>query len=110
MGTLQQKTAHDCIERIIGADADYPVTTTPAGRWGLTPEMVAAVSKLMRNQDLVAVARKIKVVTAFRNTIGLPGRLSTRLPDRRPGGYCDGDSGWLAAGLGGCVYRYKPGG
>ncbi|MGZ5960176.1 MAG: ethanolamine ammonia-lyase subunit EutB, partial [Rhizomicrobium sp.] len=46
---------------------------------GLTPEMAAAVSKLMRNQDLIAVARKVSVVTRFNNTIGLPGRLSTRL-------------------------------
>ena len=51
---------------------------------GLTPEMVAAVSKLMRNQDLIAVARKCQVVTAFRNTIGLPGRLATRLQPNHP--------------------------
>jgi ethanolamine ammonia-lyase large subunit len=51
---------------------------------GLTPEMVAAVSKLMRNQDLVSVARKIRVVTAFRNTLGLPGRLSVRLQPNHP--------------------------
>src|SRR4029078_12255848 len=43
---------------------------------GLTPEMVAAVSKLMRNQDLVLVAQKCRVVTHFRNTLGLPGRMS----------------------------------
>ncbi len=41
---------------------------------GITPEMAAAVSKLMRNQDLVAVARKCRVVTRFRSTVGLPGR------------------------------------
>jgi ethanolamine ammonia-lyase large subunit len=51
---------------------------------GLTPEMAAAVSKLMRVQDLVAVARKISVVTKFRTTIGLPGRLSTRLQPNHP--------------------------
>lgn len=51
---------------------------------GLTPEMVAAVSKLMRNQDLVAVARKARVVTAFRTTLGLPGRLATRLQPNHP--------------------------
>jgi ethanolamine ammonia-lyase large subunit len=51
---------------------------------GITPEMAAAVSKLMRNQDLVAVARKIRVVTAFRNRIGLRGRLSTRLQPNHP--------------------------
>jgi ethanolamine ammonia-lyase large subunit len=51
---------------------------------GLTPEMVAAVSKLMRNQDLVVAARKCRVVTRFRNTIGLPGRLSVRLQPNHP--------------------------
>jgi ethanolamine ammonia-lyase large subunit len=51
---------------------------------GLTPEMVAAVSKLMRLQDLVAVARKRQVVTRFRTTVGLPRRLSTRLQPNHP--------------------------
>lgn len=51
---------------------------------GLTPEMAAAVSKIMRNQDLIAVARKIEVTTRFRNTIGLPGRLSVRLQPNHP--------------------------
>jgi ethanolamine ammonia-lyase large subunit len=51
---------------------------------GLTPEMVAAVSKLMRNQDLVLVASKRRVVTRFRDTIGLPGRLSVRLQPNHP--------------------------
>jgi ethanolamine ammonia-lyase large subunit len=51
---------------------------------GLTPEMVAAVSKLMRNQDLVLAARKCEVVTRFRNTIGLRGRLSVRLQPNHP--------------------------
>src|SRR6202048_24402 len=51
---------------------------------GLTPEMAAAASKLMRLQDLVLVARKISVVTRFRTTVGLPGRLSTRLQPNHP--------------------------
>jgi ethanolamine ammonia-lyase large subunit len=51
---------------------------------GLMPEMVAAVSKLMRAQDLIAVARKIEVVTRFRTTVGLRGRLSTRLQPNHP--------------------------
>lgn len=51
---------------------------------GVTPEMVAAASKLMRNQDLIAVARKCRVVTAFRNTIGLAGRFSVRLQPNHP--------------------------
>ena len=51
---------------------------------GITPEMAAAVSKIMRLQDLVLVARKCKVVTAFRNTLGLEGGLSTRLQPNHP--------------------------
>ena len=51
---------------------------------GLTPEMAAAVSKLMRVQDLIAVARKIRVVTRFRTTVGLAGRLSARLQPNHP--------------------------
>ncbi|KAB8054834.1 ethanolamine ammonia-lyase subunit EutB [Janthinobacterium rivuli] len=51
---------------------------------GITPEMAAAVSKLMRLQDLVLVARKCRVVTSFRNTLGLEGRLSTRLQPNHP--------------------------
>ncbi len=51
---------------------------------GITPEMAAAVSKLMRNQDLIAVAAKRQVVTGFRNTIGLKGRLSVRLQPNHP--------------------------
>ena len=46
---------------------------------GVTPEMAAAVGKLMRNQDLIAMARKISVTSAFRTTLGLPRRLSVRL-------------------------------
>ena len=51
---------------------------------GLTPEVAAAVSKLMRNQDLIAAARKVSVVTRLNNTIGLPGRLSVRLQPNHP--------------------------
>jgi ethanolamine ammonia-lyase large subunit len=51
---------------------------------GLTPEMAAAVSKLMRVQDLIAAAAKIHVVTRFRTTVGLPGRLSARLQPNHP--------------------------
>ena len=51
---------------------------------GVTPEMAAAVSKLMRSQDLVLAARKCQVITRFRNTLGLPGRLSTRLQPNHP--------------------------
>jgi ethanolamine ammonia-lyase large subunit len=51
---------------------------------GLTPEMAAAASKLMRAQDLILVASKIRVVTRFRTTVGLPGRLSARLQPNHP--------------------------
>jgi ethanolamine ammonia-lyase large subunit len=53
-------------------------------RKGITPEMAAAVSKIMRNQDLVLAGQKCKVVTRFRNTIGLKGRFSTRLQPNHP--------------------------
>lgn len=52
--------------------------------WGLTPEIVAAVSKIMRNQDLISVSQKCNVVSKFRNTLGLPGRLSVRLQPNHP--------------------------
>ena len=51
---------------------------------GLTPEMVAAVSKIMRLQDLMVAASRVHVVTAFRTTVGLPGRLSVRLQPNHP--------------------------
>jgi ethanolamine ammonia-lyase large subunit len=51
---------------------------------GLIPEMAAAVCKLMRVQDLITVSRKVRVVTRFRTTVGLPGRLSTRLQPNHP--------------------------
>ncbi|WP_420997830.1 ethanolamine ammonia-lyase subunit EutB [Cupriavidus sp. 30B13] len=68
---------------------------------GITPEMAAAVSKLMRNQDLVAVARKCRVVTRFRNTIGLPGRLSVRLQPNHP---TDDPKGIAASMIDGLLY------
>ena len=67
---------------LLGDAATMPVLTALAP--GLTPEMVAAVSKLMRNQDLIAVARKVQVITRFRNTIGLPGHLAVRLKPNHP--------------------------
>jgi ethanolamine ammonia-lyase large subunit len=68
---------------------------------GLTPEMVAAVSKLMRNQDLILVARKCSVVTRFRNTLGLPGRLAVRLQPNHP---TDDLRGIAASTLDGLMY------
>jgi ethanolamine ammonia-lyase large subunit len=66
---------------------------------GLTPEMVSAVSKLMRLQDLILVAKKCQVVTRFRNTVGLPGRLSTRLQPNHPTDDLSGIAASLVDGL-----------
>ena len=69
--------------------------------WGITPEMAAAVSKLMRNQDLVLAARKCQVITGFRTTIGLPGRLAVRLQPNHP---TDDLRGIVASVLDGLMY------
>lgn len=68
---------------------------------GLMPEMVAAVSKLMGNQDLILVAQKRRVVTAFRNTLGLAGRLAVRLQPNHP---TDDPKGIAAAVVDGLLY------
>ena len=68
---------------------------------GITPEIAAAVSKLMRNRDLIAVTRKIRVVTAFRNTLGLPGRMGSRLQPNHP---ADDLKGIAASTLDGLAY------
>ena len=68
---------------------------------GLTPEMVAAVCKIMSNQDLVLAVQKARVVTRFRNTIGLPGRLSVRLQPNHP---TDDPKGIAASILDGLLY------
>ncbi|PXW98178.1 ethanolamine ammonia-lyase heavy chain [Sphaerotilus hippei] len=84
---------------LLGEQADEAALT--ALRPGLTPEMVAAVSKLMRHQDLILVARKCRVVTRFRNTIGLPGHLAVRLQPNHP---ADSLSGIAASMLDGLLY------
>ena len=68
---------------------------------GITPEMAAAASKLMRNQDLILAARKCRVVTRFRDTIGLPGRLSVRIQPNHP---TDDPRGIAASILDGLLY------
>jgi ethanolamine ammonia-lyase large subunit len=84
---------------LLSYEADTPTLRALAP--GLIPEMTAAVSKLMRNQDLIAVARKCTVITKFRNTIGLPGRLSTRLQPNHP---TDDLRGIAASTLDGLLY------
>ncbi|QBR71091.1 ethanolamine ammonia lyase large subunit [Beijerinckiaceae bacterium] len=82
--------------------SDEATTATLSGlAAGITPEMAAAVSKLMRNQDLIAVARKLSVVTRFRTTIGLPGRLAVRIQPNHPS---DDLSGIGASILDGLMY------
>lgn len=75
-------TVGDLRNWLLSADATTEKLT--ALQAGLTPEMVAAVSKIMRNQDLILVAKKCRVLTQFRNTIGLEGHLSTRLQPNHP--------------------------
>jgi ethanolamine ammonia-lyase large subunit len=80
-----------------GPDA---ATAIAAVSRALTPEMAAAVSKIMRNQDLIAVARAITVTAAFRTTVGLPGTLATRLQPNHP---TDDPRGIAAATLDGLL-------
>ncbi|MDX5629238.1 MULTISPECIES: ethanolamine ammonia-lyase subunit EutB [unclassified Brenneria] len=68
---------------------------------GITPEMAAAVSKIMRNQDLILAAKKCRVTTKFRNTIGLPGHISVRLQPNHP---TDDLKGIAASMLDGLLY------
>jgi ethanolamine ammonia-lyase large subunit len=68
---------------------------------GITPEMAAAVSKLMRNQDLILAAKKCRVVTKFRDTIGLPGTMAVRLQPNHP---TDSRAGVAASIIDGLMY------
>ncbi|SKA17061.1 Ethanolamine ammonia-lyase heavy chain [Enhydrobacter aerosaccus] len=81
-------------------------------RPGVTPEMVAAVSKLCRLQDLLTIAAKCHVVTRFRTTIGLPGRLSVRLqpnhPSDDPAGIAASIMDGLLLGAGDAVIGINP--
>src|SRR6202047_5190849 len=86
-------TVGDFRDWLLTEAADTETLRALAG--GLTPEMAAAVSKIMRLQDLIAVAAKCRNVTRFRNTIGLAGRLSTRLQPNHP----TDDSRGIAASL-----------
>jgi ethanolamine ammonia-lyase large subunit len=92
-------TVGDFRNWLLGNDVDAAALTALAP--GVTPEMAAAVSKIMRVQDLVLVARKCSVTTRFRNTIGLPGRLSTRLQPNHP---TDDGTGIAASLLDGLLY------
>jgi ethanolamine ammonia-lyase large subunit len=94
---VRHLTVGDFRNWLLGDAADTAILAALAP--GLTPEMVAAVSKICRLQDLVLIARKCSVVTRFRSTIGLPGRLSTRLQPNHPTDNAQGIAASLLDGL-----------
>jgi len=95
---ISHLTVGDFREWLLGeATAEMLEAAAP----GITPEMAAAVSKIMRVQDLVTAGAKRRVVTKFRDTIGLEGRLSTRLQPNHP---VDDPRGVLASVLDGLLY------
>jgi len=96
---ISQLTVGDFRDWLLSDIADTATLARVAP--GITPEMAAAVSKLMRNQDLILVAKKCQVITAFRNTIGLPGHLSVRLQPNHP---TDDLRGIAASMLDGLLY------
>ena len=96
---ISHLTVGDFRNWLLSPAADTEALTRVA--LGITPEMAAAVSKIMRNQDLVLVAQKRRVVTRFRNTIGLPGRMSVRLQPNHP---TDDPKGIAASMLDGLLY------
>lgn len=97
--SISHLTVGDFRNWLLGDEVDDAMLAAVAA--GITPEMAAAVSKIMRIQDLVLVARKCRVVTSFRNTLGLENRLSTRLQPNHP---LDDTSGIAASVLDGLLY------
>ncbi len=96
---LRHLTVGDFRNWLLSESADSATLARVAP--GITPEMAAAVSTLMRNQALILVAKKCRVITRFRNTIGLPGRLSVRLQPNHP---TDDPQGIAASMLDGLLY------
>jgi ethanolamine ammonia-lyase large subunit len=96
---VRDLTVGELREWLLAYETDAPRLASLAP--GLTPEMVAAVTKVMRNQDLVLVARKCQVTTRFRDTLGLPGRLSVRLQPNHP---TDDPAGIAASVIDGLLY------
>jgi ethanolamine ammonia-lyase large subunit len=99
LATISHFTVGDLRDWLLSDDANTAALRALSP--GLTPEMVSAVSKLMRNQELILVAKKIQVVTRFRNTIGLPGHLSVRLQPNHP---TDDAKGIAASIIDGLLY------
>ena len=96
---VRELTVGEFRDWLLRYETDTAVLTALAR--GLTPEMVAAVSKLMSNQDLILVASKARVVTKFRNTLGLPGTLAVRLQPNHP---TDDPHGIAASIIDGLLY------
>lgn len=97
--TISHMTVGDLRDYLLTDECDSNVIH--ALKYALTPEMVSAVSKLMRNQDLIQVASKIQIVTQFRTTVGLKDRFSTRLQPNHPS---DNPKGILASTIDGLSY------
>ena len=93
LAPISHLTVGDFRNWLLGDAADSAALARAAP--GITPEMAAAVSKIMRIQDLVLVARKCRVVTSFRNTLGLEDRMATRLQPNHP----TDDAGGIAASI-----------
>jgi ethanolamine ammonia-lyase large subunit len=96
---VRHMTVGDFRNWLLSDDADEAALAALAP--GVTPEMAAAVSKIMRVQDLILVGKKCRVVTRFRNTIGLPDRLATRLQPNHP---TDDATGIAASMVDGLLY------
>ena len=94
---VSHMTVGDFRDWLLSYEVDTPTLAALAG--GITPEMAAAVCKLMGNQDLIAVAAKCCVISRFRTTIGLPGRLGSRLQPNHPTDHLDGIAGSVLDGL-----------
>jgi len=107
---ISSYTVGEFYEWLMSDETDGEAIKAVSG--GITPEMAAALSKLMRNQDLIAIAKKIEIVTRFRNTIGLKGRFSTRLqpnhPTDDPRGVAAGIIDGLLYGSGDAVIGINP--
>jgi len=97
--TVQHLTVGDFRDWLLSDEADELALSALAP--GITPEMAAAVSKIMRVQDLILVAKKCRVITRFRNTIGLADRLATRLQPNHP---TDDATGIAASMVDGLLY------
>jgi ethanolamine ammonia-lyase large subunit len=94
---VSHMTVGDFRDWLLSYEADSVALSALAK--GITPEMAAAVSKLMRNQDLIAVGAKCRVISRFRSTLGLPGHLASRLQPNHPTDHLDGVAGSVLDGL-----------